>query len=248
MNEKGKYVYCIIRCRGIRSFGEIGIGGRGDEVYTVPYRDLSAVVSDTPLVKYEPDEETAFAHEHVVDRVLSEYAVLPLKFCTIFKDEAGIRRALAKLYDKFFMEFKRLEGRVEMGVKVLWAPQAAMNEIEQVSEKVSRLKRQMSSKSFGAAHLMRTRLEKVVGQELNRKADEYSARIYNSLKKESDDSRLNSLIGHMIVNAAFLVRKDKLEDFKSNFELIRSEYTGKGFEFILSGPWPPYNFVTTRYS
>lgn len=248
MKEEGKYVYCIIRCRGRRSFGKIGIGGRGDEVYTVPYRGLSAVVSDTPLVEYEPNEENAFAHEHVVGRVLSEYGVLPLKFCTIFKDEAGIKRVLANLYDRFCVEFKRLEGRVEMGVKVLWAPQAAMNEIEQASEKVSKLKRQISSKSPRATHLLRTRLEKVVRQELNRKADEYSARIYSLLKKGSDDSRLNSLIGSMIVNAAFLVRKDKLGDFKSNFELIRSEYTGKGFEFILSGPWPPYNFVTTRYS
>jgi len=248
MKEEGKYVYCIIRCRGRRSFGKIGIGVCGDEVYTIPYRDLSAVVSDTPLVEYEPNEENAFAHEHVVERVMTEYAVLPLKFCTIFKDSASIRRALAKLYDKFCMEFKRLERRVEMGVKVLWAPQAAMNEIEQASEKVSRLKKHISSKSPGATHLLRTRLEKVVRQELNRKADEYSARIYNSLKKGSDDSRFNSLIGPMIVNAAFLVRKDKLENFKNNFELIRSQYTGKGFEFILNGPWPPYNFVTTRYS
>ena len=43
---EGVYVYCIIEANEPRDFGTIGIGGRGDEVYTVHYRDLAAVVSE----------------------------------------------------------------------------------------------------------------------------------------------------------------------------------------------------------
>src|SRR5688572_33266724 len=56
-DEDGKYVYCIIRSSEERDFGAIGIGGEGKRVYTVRYRDLAAVVSDTPIRIYDPTRE-----------------------------------------------------------------------------------------------------------------------------------------------------------------------------------------------
>jgi Gas vesicle synthesis protein GvpL/GvpF len=61
----GIYVYSIIESHEPRSFGNIGIGWRGDEVFSVHYRDLAALVSRSPLVVYEPNRENALAHEHV---------------------------------------------------------------------------------------------------------------------------------------------------------------------------------------
>ncbi|GFP31522.1 GvpL/GvpF family gas vesicle protein, partial [Candidatus Hakubella thermalkaliphila] len=52
VTEKGKYIYCIIGINEDRNFGSMGIGGRGDEVYTVCYQDLAAVISDSPIMKY----------------------------------------------------------------------------------------------------------------------------------------------------------------------------------------------------
>src|SRR5687768_14987567 len=37
--EQGKYVYCIIKTDTPRDFGTVGIGGRGDRVYSVHYRE-----------------------------------------------------------------------------------------------------------------------------------------------------------------------------------------------------------------
>ena len=42
--EQGKYVYCIIKTDQPREFGTIGIGGRGDRVYSVQYDAFAAVV------------------------------------------------------------------------------------------------------------------------------------------------------------------------------------------------------------
>ena len=52
--DAGKYVYCVIRSDRMREFGAIGIGG-GRKVFTVAFRDLAAVVSDTPIER-ENDE------------------------------------------------------------------------------------------------------------------------------------------------------------------------------------------------
>ena len=40
--EQGKYVYCIIKTDIPREFGSVGIGGRGDRVYTVHYNEFAA--------------------------------------------------------------------------------------------------------------------------------------------------------------------------------------------------------------
>ena len=52
--EQGKYVYCIIKTDTPREFGTVGIGGRGDRVYTVHYKEFAAVVSNCPLIVFDP--------------------------------------------------------------------------------------------------------------------------------------------------------------------------------------------------
>ena len=69
--SEGKYVYCIIETSEPRSFGPTGIGGRGDDIYTINHKGLAAVVSNTPLVVYDPTRENVFAHEQVNETVMA---------------------------------------------------------------------------------------------------------------------------------------------------------------------------------
>ena len=69
LGDGGKYVYCIIRSDRQRDFGSIGIGG-GQKVFTVAYKDLAAVVSDTPIVIYDPTRDNVLAHEFVNETVM----------------------------------------------------------------------------------------------------------------------------------------------------------------------------------
>src|ERR671939_326326 len=87
---EGKYVYCIIESKEPRSFGPMGIGGRGDEVYTVHHAGLAAVVSNTPLVVYDPTRDNVFAHEQVNEAVMREFTVLPMAFGALFRTEEDI--------------------------------------------------------------------------------------------------------------------------------------------------------------
>ena len=45
MAEEGKYIYCIIDTNGVRNFGAIGMGGRGNVVSNISYQEISAVIS-----------------------------------------------------------------------------------------------------------------------------------------------------------------------------------------------------------
>ena len=59
-------------------------------------------------------------------------------------------------------------------------------------------------------------------------------------------SRDNKPIGDkMIMNAAFLVERDRERDFDAAVNKI-AKYYGELLNFKYTGPWPPYNFVNIR--
>jgi hypothetical protein len=69
--------------------------------------------------------------------------------------------------------------------------------------------------------------------------------IFGTLRSVSVASRANKCIGdRMIMNAAFLVPRDKESDFDAKVKEIGARYHYLTFKY--TGPWPPYNFVNIR--
>lgn len=115
--EKGKYFYCAIRCNEEKSFGKIGMKNR--VVYTIPYRGIAAVVSDSPMEDYELTEDNTKRHEEVIRQVMKEHAVVPAEFGTIIKNETILRRLLKKANDPAKECLKLVDNMVELGVKAV---------------------------------------------------------------------------------------------------------------------------------
>ena len=118
--EEGKYIYCIIETKIERNFGPIGIGGNGDEVSTISYRNLSVVISNSPMTKYVVSRENLLAHERVVEEVMKEFTVLPVRFCTIASNADEIRSLLDRRYREFKNLLRDMDHKIELGVKGLW--------------------------------------------------------------------------------------------------------------------------------
>ena len=59
-------------------------------MFTVAFNDLAAVVSDTPIVIYDPTRENVLAHEFVNETVMKEYTVIPMSFGTVFRSEDDV--------------------------------------------------------------------------------------------------------------------------------------------------------------
>ena len=70
IEKEGKYIYCIIGTSQERSFGPMGIGGRGDDVMTFGHNDLSMVVSSHPIAKLTVNSDNMLAHERVIETVM----------------------------------------------------------------------------------------------------------------------------------------------------------------------------------
>jgi hypothetical protein len=244
----GVYVYCIIESGEPRTFGKLGIGGRGDDVYTVHYKDLAAVVSRTPLVVYDPTRENALTHEHVQEVVMNEHGFtpVPMSFGTLFKTEKDAIEFLKDTYDALRDVLQKMKDKLEFGLKVNWDRDEVLREIEEQNEEIRRLKAEIQTNTQSSTYFARMQLGRLVEQALADKSDLYVRSIYDHLREAAIASRSNKVIGDkMIMNAAFLVGRGQAEAFDAKVHEIGKQFEGK-LSFRFTGPWPPYNFVTIR--
>ncbi|XXF79597.1 GvpL/GvpF family gas vesicle protein [Myxococcaceae bacterium GXIMD 01537] len=113
-----QYVYGIIRAVSGLSFGPIGLGTFPSEVGTVQHGGLAAVVSAGPSGVPDPTRDNLLAHERVNETVMREHTVLPLAFGTVFPSREDVEALLLAGQAAFRAALARVEGRVEMGLKV----------------------------------------------------------------------------------------------------------------------------------
>ena len=245
---EGIYVYCIIESAEPRSFGKIGIGSRGDDVYTVHHEDLAAVVSRSPLMVYDPTRENALTHEHVNEVVMidNNFTPVPMSFGTLFKTEDDTREFLKDTYKELRDVLRKMKDKLEFGLKINWDRESVLVEVERDYEEIRRLKAEIETNQQSSTYFARMQLGRLVEQALAQKSETFVREIYDELRESAIASRSNKVIGdRMIMNAAFLVDRSRADAFDQKVQEIGRRYEGK-LKFMYTGPWPPYNFVTIR--
>lgn len=241
----GKYVYCIIRHAEPRDFGEIGIGG-SSRVYTVHHRDLAAVVSDTPIVIYDPTRENVLAHEFVNETVMREFTVIPMSFGTVFRSESDVGELLRSTYDAFTDVLDKMQDKIEFGVQIRWDRDKVVASIEEENDEIRRLKDEITRNAASSTYFARMQLGRLIESALEDCAGRYVATVHEELKRVSVASRSNKVIGdRMILNAAFLVNRADEASFDAAVKDLSRRYE-QLLTFKYTGPWPPYNFVNIK--
>ena len=244
MNQEGQYVYCIIGTGEARNFGPIGIGDRGDPVTTLAYQDLSAVVSSVSMAKYVVSKETMIAHEQVIERVMKDYTVLPVRFYTVAPNAEEIRHLLRRRYAEFKKLLRELDNKVELGLKALWRDMnAILKEIAEEDEGVRAARDKVVTRSGGDAGPEKDAASKILQLALAEKNAKEAEALLQPLRQICSDSCLNRTYGDvMIMNAAFLVDRDREREFVRYVEQLGIQHRDR-MEFKYVGPVPPYSFV-----
>lgn len=244
MAGEGKYVYCIIKSNEGRNFGPIGIGERGDIVSTIGYNDISAVISSSPMTKYVISRENMMAHEKVIEEVMKDYTVLPVRFCTIAASAEEVRTLLRRRYSELKGLLKDMDNKVEMGLRGIWKDMSRIfNEIAEDNREVKKLKKKAEGKSDKIGNVSKVSLGKAVKKVLDEKKDNETRKILNRFKRSAIDVRTNDLLGDtMFLNAVFLIDRTREKEFDFLVEDLVEEYKDRAtFKYV--GPAPPFNFV-----
>ena len=197
--EEGAYIYCINESKEPLSFGAIGIGGRGDEVYTVPFRDIGAVVSNSPVKKYPVAREYLISHERVVEEVMKTHTVLPVRFATIAENLEKVRLILEREYHKFIDLLKTMQGKKELGLKILFQEHVVYKEIIEKNDYIKALKEWIASLPPEKSYYQRMEIGRMVEAALQRERDFYKDDALRRLSPLCEQIRINTAYGELMI-------------------------------------------------
>ncbi|HBY99587.1 MAG: GvpL/GvpF family gas vesicle protein [Ardenticatenaceae bacterium] len=240
----GEYLYCVIRCPEPRKFGTRGIGERGDTVHTVHFNGLAAVVSASPVADYERTRRNMMAHTVVLEEVMQEFTILPVRFSTIAPSTHALQeQVLKRRYTELDGLLHEMEGRVELGVKAFWYEEAIFREIVEETPAIRSLRDSLMGRSSEETYYDRIRLGEMVEAAMGKKREEDAEHIVARLSPLVHRTRTNkTLTDRMILNAAFLLDRDREPEFDQAVQQLDAEM---GHRLMLKyvGPVPAYNFV-----
>src|SRR6266478_5188133 len=197
-DARGKYVYCIIQASDPLRFGPLGIGAEPAEVHTVHYKDIAAVVSDTPIEVPDATRENVLAHERVNENVMRSHTVIPMSFGTVFKTPQDIVELLRGAYDAFNDVLHKMQDKLEFGLKLLWDRDVAVREVEKEDEEVRRLKNEIASQK-GSTYFARMQYGRLLDAALQARSERYLNEIVDQLRDVSVAYRANKPIGDKMI-------------------------------------------------
>jgi len=241
--KEGKYIYCIIDSGRQQFFGPLGIGGRGDELHTICFNDIAALVSDAPLGKYRVSRDNSLTHEKAIETAMAEYAVLPVRFATVAEDEDKVKRILEKEHDRFKDLLGSIADKTELSIKAIFKEDVVYKDILEKYENIRSLKEKIVSFAHEKTHRQRMAIGEMVEQALRSEKDIVKADILDALSPLAVEVKTNDTYGElMIINAAFFVEKEKETGFDQQVQELGDKY-GEKITLKYVGPLPPFNFV-----
>ena len=250
---EGKYIYCFIKSPVSRKFDAEGIGGNGGKVYTIDHGDLAAVVSDSPDTEYyKVNRKNAILHESAIQKVMEEYAVLPVAFGCVAKNAEHIRdKILEKHGEELTRMLQDMEGKLEIGLKTIWRDkdviyQELLREAPGIKQDVDRLIYKGASLGLTDVVLKSCNLGDKLVAAIDRIKKRESKTLLSSLEPLALDRHSKKIFSPlMIFNDAFLIANEKKEEFDGKVADLE-QGRGKDIRFMYSGPLPPYSFVNFR--
>ena len=243
--KEGKYIYGLIRHADPIDYGPIGMGKRADLVYGINYNGITAIVSNSPIMIYEARRVNMITHEKVLEEVMKQFTVLPVRFSTISEhcDDSGILKIIEKDYKKFDDLLTKMEGKKELGLKVLAQETAIYESIVEKYNEISSLRAKLINMPIDKTHYQRMKIGEMVAEALKKETENYKNIILEVLKPFTDDIKINDNYGEMmILNAAFLIKNISEPSFDKAVIDLDEKY-GHFMTFKYVGTLPPYNFV-----
>lgn len=246
-----KYVYAIVP-RGERvTFGPIGLGGRGDRVYSQSHADIAAVISECPALGFRGMAKEKLVlylagHQQLTEALMQRYpTVLPVKFGTLLEDEEEVESVLRNGHGALRDALQAMEGKVELEVVATWDVRQVFAEIGE-EEDVADLRAEIAFRPVQETLPQRVKLGQMVKASLDRRKQGYCDTILTFLVGQAADFQINlAPADSVIMNVAFLIAADKQEDFCGKVRQLDARFDSQ-LSFKVVGPLPPYSFCTVE--
>ncbi len=195
-----------------------GAGLPDPSLREVAAHGVAAVFTEADL-PVDPTPDALWAHEDVVERLMRERAVLPMRFGTRLADIDSLRALLEERAPSFCRTLDGVRGRVELSVRVAGGA---------------------ADEGPGAAasgtDYMRARLE------ARRTAESVARAVHEPLAQLAERSTADPRPrAGGVLAGSYLVPGGQVDRFTEQVRALQDEHPA--LAVTCTGPWPPYSFV-----
>ena len=255
------YVYGIVRDDFDVSSAPAGLDDT--PVALIKSGRAAALVSRLPQSHYGADvveresgdvtwlSPRAMAHDRVLTWAQAHGGVIPLPMFSLWGSDDALTGSLEEQASDLSRIFKRVTGADEFGFRVHRRDAVMLESIDDLDANIAKLRREARAASPGQRYLLESKLAEEGKQAVRAASQRMAKQIFEELRGVARDAISRPLVpdvgrvpdATLVLNAAFLVDRDQLDEFRAAVGSRMREYQPRGLHFDFTGPWPPYNFV-----
>ena len=242
-NARGELVYGVVRAGTSMAGTPAGFGGA--PVRAVAHGDVAALVSSVGHGDLRATRRDLVNHSAVLEHVLADGPVLPVRFGTVLQDEEAVVSDLLEPHARELEALlSRFEGLVELRVKAFYVEKEVLREVVRSNPGIARLRESVRELPEAASYAHRLRLGEAVARavEAERAAD--ADAILGRLRPLSENVVVErEPASGLVLAASFLVARRGIDEFDAAMNELAERFDGR-IRFKYLGPLPPHSFVS----
>ena len=259
VDAEALYLYGVVSADALPTVTIAGVSSRGP-VETITHGALAAMVSRVPINEFGDEnlkqnvermdwlERTARGHEAVVENISTQTTVVPMRICTLFRSADSVREMLTREAEPLANALDRLAGCKEWGVKALADMAGVRRTVASSATAAARPEQATTGRAYIAGRQADRRADREIDEWVRGAVSEVhetlTAASATGLRNPLHPRELSGYEDEMVLNGVYLVPDAQLEDFRQLVDGLDERYAASGLRFELTGPWPPYNFVS----
>jgi len=247
-NLMSQYLYAIASEGALASLN--GMGLDQSPLYPVSQNGLVAIVSDISDRRLRPERKHLNAHQKVLSQLLESSTPLPMGFGMVSDGEAATRKLLETYREDFQEQLERVEGCVEMGLRIRWDVPNIFDFLLSRNSDLTEMRDQIRSleEQHGPQHQSRIELGRRFEGLLEGEREQVDEQVCSILERVVKEfHRGKTRAENDILNLACLVDRRRQDEFVARVIEAASAFDAN-YAFDYNGPWAPHNFVSLNLS
>lgn len=205
----------------------------------------TAIVADVPDEPVETTRANLVGHADVLAEAARQATVLPMRFGTVFPGDREVEEELlverGAALEALLAEYA---GKVEVTLRGSFEdPEAVLRDAVASDPEIGRLNAETRDLPADATHFARIRLGELVAHAVEARRSAEERRILARLEGLAEAVRRESeLPERVVLNAAFLVGRDRLDEFDRAVDDVARDLAGT-IRFSYAGPLALHSFA-----
>lgn len=220
-------------------------------VYAITFKNIAAIVSEKEIAPLDFSDRKSLAHmlvhhQKTIEDLMGKgfNMIIPMKFGTTAHSKEEVLSILIRGYDLIVGTLNDIEFLTEIDLAVTWADfSSTLKEIAN-HPGIIELKHQLLERESSFTEVDQIKVGMLLKEKLVEKNKMVELRILEAISSISLNVKIHEAMNdQMITNSAFLLNRNKREEFEQIIDRLDEEYSGL-LNFKLVGPLPCYSFYT----